>query len=161
MMVDARMAEDAERRAAAALRIGDAPDDRRGTRQHDAARAHRTRLLRDVEPRAHEPPVADGLKRRAHRQHLRVRCRVLEPLRHVVRPAEDPRRRRIAVVDGRVSVMRRLDHRRRDNDAPRRHLAVRRRLLRLAKRHAHEVLVKSLPHLPIPFHPLTFQPSTF
>ena len=107
--------------------------------------------LREAEKAAADGEVPTGcvivepapLTGGGERQHLRVGRRILQHLRLVVRPCENPRRRRIRIKRSLAPVRERRwlhDH------AARGYLAVRRRFLGLAERHLHKKSIE-LAHL--------------
>ena len=133
MVVHPGMAQNVEDGRAAALGVGDSPHDAVGPREHNRSRAHGAGLLRDIERRARETPVAFRVEGGGKGEHFGVRRRVGKPLRLVVRPSE------YAPLGVHY-------------DASRRHLAVVCGLLRFAKRHLHVLYVVICVHCRILYH---------
>jgi hypothetical protein len=88
-MVEPRVLADAvERRHRAGLRVVAAVDHPADARVDEGPGAHHAGLQRHVGRHALQAPGAQGRRRGAHRQHLRVGGRVFQGLAEVVRPRE-------------------------------------------------------------------------
>ena len=122
LVIERRKLQQIQRAARrAALRIARAKHHAREARVHDGARAHRTRLLRDVKRAIGQPPVAHGILRLRKHEHFRVRGGVLERLDLIKRARNNSS----------------FAH----DDRANRHFAAFVSLRRLPQRFAHEIIV--------------------